>query len=60
MSEKLLVNDFKWVKDISEFIENFIKSFNDESDVCEKDYDKIRNHHILNNMLNNVIRVVCK
>ena len=28
----MLVNDFKWVKDISEFNEDFIKSNNDESD----------------------------
>ena len=28
----MLVNDFKWVEDISEFNEYFIKSNNDESD----------------------------
>ena len=32
MSQKLLVNDFKWVEDISEFIEGFIKSYDGESD----------------------------
>ena len=32
MSQKLPVNDFKWVEDISEFNEDFIKSYNDESD----------------------------
>ena len=32
MSQKLPVNDFKWVKDISEFNENFIKSYIDEID----------------------------
>ena len=32
MSQKLPVNDFKWVEDISEFNEDFVKSFNDESD----------------------------
>ena len=31
MSQKLPVNDFKWVEDISEFNEDFVKSFNDES-----------------------------
>ena len=30
MSQKLPVNDFKWVKDISEFNEDFIKRYNDE------------------------------
>ena len=30
MSQKLPVNDFKWVKDISEFNEDFIKNYNDE------------------------------
>ena len=32
VSQKLPVNDFKWVEDISEFNEDFVKSFNDESD----------------------------
>ena len=32
MSQKLPVNGFKWVEDISDFNENFIKSYNDESD----------------------------
>ena len=32
MSQKLPVNGFKWVEDISEFNEDFVKSFNDESD----------------------------
>ena len=26
MSQKLTVNDFKWVEDISDFIDNFIKT----------------------------------
>ena len=30
MSQNLSLNDFKWVKDISEFKEDFIKSYNDE------------------------------
>ena len=29
---KLPVNDFKWVKDISEFDESFIKSYDEETD----------------------------
>ena len=32
VSQKLPVNDFKWIEDISEFNEDFVKSFNDESD----------------------------
>ena len=31
MSQKLPVNNFKWVEDISEFDESFIKSYNEES-----------------------------
>ena len=32
MSQKLPVNHFKWIEDISEFDETFLKSYNDESD----------------------------
>ena len=32
MSQKLPVNNFKWVEDISEFDESFIKNYNEESD----------------------------
>ena len=32
MSQKLHVNDFKWVEDISKFDRIFIKSYNEESD----------------------------
>ena len=32
MSQKLAVNYFKWVKDISEFNADFIKSYNGDSD----------------------------
>ena len=32
MSEKLPVNDFEWTKDTSQFNEDFIKSYNEESD----------------------------
>ena len=32
MSQKLSVSDLKWVKDISEFNEDFIKSYTNESD----------------------------
>ena len=32
MWQKLPVNEFKWVEDISEFNEDFIKNYNDESE----------------------------
>ena len=32
MPQNLLVNNFKWVEDISEFDESFIKCYNEESD----------------------------
>ena len=30
MSQKLPVNNFEWIKDSSQFNENFIKSYNEE------------------------------
>ena len=32
MSQKLPVNDFKWVEDTSQFKTDFIKSYNDDND----------------------------
>ena len=32
MSQKLPVNNFKWIKDNSQFNEDFIKTYNEESD----------------------------
>ena len=32
MSQKLQVNNFEWIKDTSQFNEDFIKSSNEESD----------------------------
>ena len=32
MSQKLPVNEFKWVEDIFEFNGDFMKGYNDESD----------------------------
>ena len=32
MSQKLPVNKFKWIEDTSQFDEDFIKSYNKESD----------------------------
>ena len=31
MSEKLPVNSFEWIEDISQFNEDFIKSYNEEN-----------------------------
>ena len=32
MSQKLLVNNIEWIKDTSQFNEDFIKNYNEESD----------------------------
>ena len=32
MSQNLLVNTFEWIEDISQFNEDFIKNYNEESD----------------------------
>ena len=32
MSQKLLVNKFKWIEDTSKFNEDFIKNYNEERD----------------------------
>ena len=32
MSQKLPVNNFEWIKDTSQFIEDFIKNYKEESD----------------------------
>ena len=50
MSQKLPVNGFKWVEDISDFNENFIKSYNDESDegyFLEADIQDPENLHMI-------------
>ena len=52
MSEKLPLNKFKWVEDISEFNENFIKKYNEESDegyLLGVDIQYPENLHILHN-----------
>ena len=52
MSQKLILNDFKWVEYILKFNENFIKSYDDESDegyFYEVDVQYPEN---LNNLLN--------
>ena len=32
MPQKLPINSFEWIKDTSQFNEDFIKSYNEESD----------------------------
>ena len=32
MSQKLPVNNFEWIKDTSQFIEDFMKNYNEERD----------------------------
>ena len=51
---KLLVNDFKWVEDISEFNESFIKSYNEEKDegnFLENDSQHLQSLHNIHNDL---------
>ena len=51
MSQKLLVNNFEWIKDASQFIEGFINNYNEESDKgCFLEVDvqyieKLLEHH---------------
>ena len=54
MTQKLPVNDFKCVEDISELDENFIKSYNEKSDIgyfleVDIQYPKIV-HHLHNDL----------
>ena len=54
MSQMLPVNEFKWVKDISEFNEDFIKSYNNEIDkvyFLESDVQYSENLHSFHNNL---------
>ena len=51
---KLPVNDFKWVEDISEFNESFIKSYNeeiDEGNFLENDSQCLESLHNIHNDL---------
>ena len=53
-SQKLLVNNFKWIEDISEFDKSFIKSYNEERDegfFFEVDVQYPENLHNLHNDL---------
>ena len=54
MSQKLLVNNFEWIKDTSQFNEDFIKNYNEESDegyFLEVDVQYLEKVHELHNDL---------
>ena len=54
MSQKLPVNKFEWIKDISQFHEDFIKNYNKESDkgyFLEVDLQYLEKLHDLHNDL---------
>ena len=52
MPQKLHVKNFKWVKYISKFDENFIKSYNDESNKKYFLEDNMQDPEYLNNLHN--------
>ena len=54
MSQKLWINSFEWIKDTSQFNEDFIKNFNEESDeryFLEVDVQYLEESHELHNNL---------
>ena len=54
MSQKLPVNNFEWIKDTSQFNEDFIKNYNEESDegyFLEVDVQYLENLHEFHNDL---------
>ena len=54
MSQKLPVNNFEWIKDTSQFNEDFIKNYTEESDegyFLEVDVQYLENLHELHNNL---------
>ena len=54
MSQKLPVNGFKWVKNVSKFDENFIKNYDEDSDkgyILEVDVEYPKNLHDLHSDL---------
>ena len=54
MSQKLPVNNFEWIKDTSQFNEDFIKNYNEESDegyFLEVDVQYLKKLHELHNDL---------
>ena len=54
MSQKLPLNNFEWIKDTSQFKEDFIKNYNEESDegyFLEVDVQYLEKLHKLHNDL---------
>ena len=51
MSQKLPVNNFEWIKDTSQFNEDFIKNYNEESDERYVDFQYLEKLHELHNDL---------
>ena len=54
MSQKLPVNNFEWIKDTSQFNEDFIKNYNEEIDegyFLEVDVQYLEKLHELHNAL---------
>ena len=54
MSQELPVNDFEWIKDTSQFNEDFIKNYNEECDegyLLELDVQYLKKLHKLHNDL---------
>ena len=53
MSQKLPVNDFEWVEDLSQFKEDFIKNYDENSDIgyfLEVDIEYPKNYLIFINI----------
>ena len=54
MSEKLLVDGFEWIEDVSKIDEDFIKNYDDDSDVgyfIKADIEYAKELHIMHNDL---------
>ena len=45
MSQKLPLNNFEWVKDNSQFNEDFIKNYSEQSDVDVQYLEKLHDLH---------------
>ena len=54
MSQKLPVNKFEWIKDTSQFNEDFIKNYNEESDEGNFLEDDVQYPEILHRLHNDL------
>ena len=60
MLQKLPVNNFEWIKDTSQFNEDFIKNYNEESDegyFLEVDVQYLEKLHGLHNHLPEIMKI---